>query len=136
MFKDEPGYVNPDPNLSETLRGEGPGILAWLLEGGVNCLRHGLPDIADIEDATKTYRQEKDPLSPFIEDCCNLKDGAWASRAAVWHSYQKWAAQNKQRIALSRNQFFQCLRQHGFHDANRTVEGKTVRVFTGVQLYS
>lgn len=49
---------------------EGPGILNWLVAGLEDYLESGLRIPAAIADATKSYREESDPMQVFLDQCC------------------------------------------------------------------
>ena len=57
-----------DPNLLETLKGEGSGILNVSLAGLRDCLRHGLPIPTKITAATDAYRDEQDILLRTVDE--------------------------------------------------------------------
>jgi P4 family phage/plasmid primase-like protien len=56
--------------LKDELRGELPGILNWILTGAALWLRDGLNPPDTVTAATKAYRQESNPITPFVEACC------------------------------------------------------------------
>lgn len=63
-----------DKGLRERLRGELPGIMAWLVRG---CLEwqeneRGLDPPPKVRDAVAEYRKAEDFLGEFLEDCCEL----------------------------------------------------------------
>lgn len=62
-----------DPMLVETLVNEdGPGILAWIVEGARLALTHGLDDPPQVIADTSLYASEEDALGQFVEDRCHL----------------------------------------------------------------
>lgn len=63
-----------DKGLRERLRGELPGIMAWLVRG---CLEwqeneRGLDPPPKVRDAVAEYRKAEDFLGEFLEDCCEI----------------------------------------------------------------
>lgn len=52
------------------LLAEGPGVLNWLIEGLLDYLERGLQIPTAIADATKSYREESDPMQVFLDQCC------------------------------------------------------------------
>lgn len=54
------------------LLAEGPGVLNWLIEGLLDYLESGLQIPAAIADATKSYREESDPMQVFLDKCCEV----------------------------------------------------------------
>lgn len=62
-----------DPNLSEKLRAELPGILAWAVRGCMDWqLRNSLGEPEEVTAATDNYRTEQDLLGAFIRDVCQV----------------------------------------------------------------
>ena len=64
---------NVDPKLVEKLRGEGPGILRWMIDG---CLRWqdggiALPEV--VKEATTAYFEEQDLFGQWVESFLERK---------------------------------------------------------------
>src|SRR5215213_4388400 len=57
-----------DKKLAEKLRGEMPGILAWIVQGCLAYQQDGLGEPDKVRAATLDYRSEMDVLAGFIED--------------------------------------------------------------------
>lgn len=51
---------------------EGPGILAWLVQGSVNYFRDGLDTPASVLAATEAYKNDTDTVTQFVGDRCEL----------------------------------------------------------------
>ena len=61
--------VTADPKLFETLRAEGPAILAWMVEGAAAYLRDGLGQIpGTAQAAASEYLAGEDEIGQMIED--------------------------------------------------------------------
>lgn len=54
---------------------EGPGILAWIVEGARQYFTHGLQDPDAVKAATETYAAEEDHMSRFLDECCHVGGG-------------------------------------------------------------
>lgn len=54
---------------------EGPGILAWVVNGAVDVFSGGLREPAAVMAFTETYAEEEDSLARFMGDCCHLGGG-------------------------------------------------------------
>lgn len=84
-----------DPHLTEKLKAELPGILAWAVEGCLEWQRQGLNPPRDVAAATADYQADSDPLSDFLAECCmedaNLSVGA----STVFRRYREWGEDHK-----------------------------------------
>jgi putative DNA primase/helicase len=83
-----------DKTLKDRLREEAPGILAWLVRGALAWQREGLnpPDV--VRAATEEYRHENEPLTPFLEACCVIKENARAKASDLFSAYGRWCDEN------------------------------------------
>jgi putative DNA primase/helicase len=77
--------------LTDALRAEAPGILAWAVRGCVAWQEQGLAAPAAIVDATQEYERDSDPLGPFLEEACNVESGAETGASELFKHYQEWA---------------------------------------------
>lgn len=80
-----------DPHLRERLRGEWPGIFAWMVEGCLEWQKNGLRPPAAVLDATAAYLDAEDALSAWIDDCCIREASAWTSSSELFASWKSWA---------------------------------------------
>jgi putative DNA primase/helicase len=107
-----------DPTIKARLRNpeeSGAAILAWLVEGCLAWQRQGLDVPEVVRDTTAAYRQEMDPISGFLTECCTQESKARVGKTALWAAYQDWAKPGGGR-RLGRNKFNERLRQHGFDE--------------------
>ena len=86
-----------DPQLEEHLRMEAPGILAWLVRGGLDWLKGGLQTPASVKLARDKYRQEE-AIDPFLEECCDEWDGGSAEGGALYEAYKQWCEVRSLRV--------------------------------------
>lgn len=84
-------WPEADKGLTDKLKGELPGILAWAVRGAKMWLRDGLAPPDKVLQATAGYRAEQDTMGTFIEECCVLLPQAWTSSDALYEAYQEWA---------------------------------------------
>ena len=73
-FVDNPSAENELPkvkDLREKLKGEAPGILAWLVRGYLEWQREGLNPPPIVLKATEQYRAGEDLLGKFIDAYCH-----------------------------------------------------------------
>lgn len=80
------------------LLAEGPGILNWLIEGLLDYLERGLQIPAAISDATKSYREESDPMQMFLDSCCQVtrSEAGFTSTRTLVDAFQFWIEESGQ----------------------------------------
>jgi len=76
---------------------EYPGILNWLIDGALRFIESGLPIVASVEEATKEYRSEMDPISDFIRDCVEPAPGHAETARTLYQAYVSWSMANAKR---------------------------------------
>lgn len=76
------------------LRDEGPGILAWAVEGCLEWQLNGLPVPTVVKAATDAYRHKEDTLRPFIDEWLIRKEGCQVTMKNVNVAYKMWASEN------------------------------------------
>lgn len=76
------------------LRDEGPGILAWMVEGCLDWQLNGLPVPTVVQAAAAAYRQKEDTLRPFIDEWLVAKEGGRTTMKDVNVAYKLWSAEN------------------------------------------
>ena len=88
--------ANPDPQLEQKLRDEGPGILRWLIDGCLDWQEaNGLVRPQSVLDATAEYFETQDLFSQWLEDECDAEPGnRWkveksGALFASWAEYAK-----------------------------------------------
>lgn len=102
-----------DRRLAEKLRGELPGILAWMVQGCLRWQRDGLAAPSEVIAATETYRCEMDTLSDFLAECCIQNRQAEAAAGRLYAAYRSWAEQRGEAPLAQRN-FGLALSERGF----------------------
>lgn len=113
-----------DPNLTEKLRAELPGILNWALDGCRKWQAHGLNDPKRIREATADYRSEMDVLAEFIRESCELSPNAVATAHALYKQYSSWCEDVGER-AMSKRQLGLRLQERGFKPHKGTTGTRT-----------
>lgn len=125
-----------DPNLSQKLRAELPGILAWAVAGCLEWQRAGLRPPAKVSAATAQYRAEQDLIASFLDECCIINSLATVTAGDLYKAYQGWARENgMEKQTLSNVKFSRQLTEKGFNVA-KTADGKPDRSRTGHAYYS
>jgi putative DNA primase/helicase len=99
-----------DQNLEEKLMAEREGILAWLVTGCLIWQQEGLNPSAKILECTRGYRLESDKVGTFVDECCELSEGAKIERDTLYSSWRHWC--NEAGIyPLNRNKFTRRLKE-------------------------
>jgi putative DNA primase/helicase len=122
-----------DKRLLQKLKAELPGILNWALQGCQEWQREGLCEPGKVQEATKEYREEMDPLGSFLNDCCTLSPGVQAPAADLYRAYTKWCQANGE-DPLTQHVFGRLLRDRGLTKDRSSVTGRTV--WKGISLRS
>lgn len=107
-FVDNPRRPNErqrDSQLFEKLKGEAPGILAWLVRGAYLWRTMGLNPPASVQAGTEEYRRDEDVLGRFIEDRCLEGAGQEVRAGALYKEYQDWAESNSIKNVMNGNNF-------------------------------
>ncbi|MFE3992557.1 phage/plasmid primase, P4 family [Streptomyces goshikiensis] len=81
-------------NLADILvTEEGPGIMAWLVEGARRYLAAGDKDLtgpAAVQIATTAYAETEDHTGRFFDECCSLNPDHRAEQARLYADYRTW----------------------------------------------
>jgi putative DNA primase/helicase len=122
-----------DPaNLRRKLLAERDGILAWAVNG-LRAVRdsNALETPARVTAETEAYRQEMDPIGEWIEDCCELRHGAFTSAAELRQSYEHHCYSTG-RAVLGATRFGDALKERGIMPDRPSINGKQVRGRIGI----
>ena len=96
-FVDSPTRGNEHPKdkyLTETLKQEASGILAWLVRGCLDWQKHGFKEPATVLAATEEYRREEDILGQFLTERTRVKKGAKTRAMPLYKAYTNWCEEN------------------------------------------
>jgi putative DNA primase/helicase len=99
-FVDQPVTADERPRdhqLEETLRSEASGILAWLVRGGLEWLKHGLQTPPSVMLARQQYRDEES-VDPFIAGVCIKSPGLETEAGELYAAYETWATSKGLRV--------------------------------------
>lgn len=111
-----------DKKLSEKLRSELPGILAWCVEGCLEWQREGLQAPDEVRKATGEYRSEMDVIGAFLRDECEAGRDYKASFADVYERYEEWCEEGGEKPE-TRRKFNARLKERGRFDDRRSGPG-------------
>jgi putative DNA primase/helicase len=107
-----------DPDLAEKLKTEGPGILAWMIQGCLDWQREGLSPPSIVLKATEAYLASENALGSWIDDCCDRDRDAWESTTVLFDSWKVWAEKAGEPIG-TRKDFLNNLEKQGFFEKRR-----------------
>lgn len=91
----------------------GPGILAYLVQGAVICYEQGITDSQEIQEAKASYRHEQDTVAAFIEDWCVNHTSHSITLLVLYKAYEKWADTNNA-YALGKIDFRKAVELKGY----------------------
>lgn len=85
-----------DKQLKDKLAEEYPAILQWAVEGCLLWQHEGLEMPRAVREMCKEYRREMDVISAFIEDRCEVAEGAFEKSGTLYAAYSEWCAKNNE----------------------------------------
>jgi putative DNA primase/helicase len=77
--------------LTEKLKAEWPGILAWIVAGCLKWQAEGLAVPGAVTAATAEYLNSEDAIAAWIEERCERDVIAWSGVSALFASWASWA---------------------------------------------
>jgi P4 family phage/plasmid primase-like protien len=80
-----------DSELTEKLKAEWPGILAWIVGGCLKWQSEGLAAPEAVTAATAEYLESEDAIAAWIEERCDRDLNAWSSASSLFASWAAWA---------------------------------------------
>ena len=102
-----------DKNLTHKLESEWPGILNWLIRGGLDWQQCGLCEPDEVIEATGDYRAEQHPLDLFFEECCSFDPFEITPVNELKDRYVLWCRNHGKKELLSSRKFNNELRNRG-----------------------
>ncbi len=97
---------NRDPQLTEKLRRELPGILNWAIAGAVGWCKEGLPPCAVVDQAVQEYRSEMDRVQQFLDDCTTRSESSSTQSSTLYKCYKAWCSEQGDRFPIGSTKFF------------------------------
>jgi putative DNA primase/helicase len=88
-------YDREDPDLTEKLLIELPGILNWALEGRQRLQARGKfiqPAVG--QEAMRRMEDLSAPVAAFVRDCCEVHPDGLVSKDDLWKAWAKYAEEN------------------------------------------
>ncbi len=102
---------NRDPQMTEKLRRELPGILNWAIAGAVGWCKEGLPPCAIIDEAGQEYRSEMDRVQQFLDDCTTRSESSSTQASTLYKCYKAWCSEQGDRFPVGSTKFFMELKR-------------------------
>ena len=128
--------AEPDPDLGEKLKAEAPGILSWMIAGCLEWQREGLGASRMMTEATDEYFESQDTFGTWLDERCitATDQGELVENAA--NLFVNWSmfARQRQEPAGTQTSFAARMKQRGFKNDRRRVNGKQQRVWVGIEL--
>jgi putative DNA primase/helicase len=122
QFKDD----QDDKTLPDKLKAEYPGILAWMLAGCLDWLRHGIQTPAGVINATKIYREEEDLIGNFIAQRCIIGPGNEEESTALYQAFKHYCEANGEHCP-SQMVFGNSLTERGFEKGRSPANDRIIR---------
>ncbi len=122
QFQDPEHPTGPykDKSLSDKLRGEYEGVLAWLVRGCLDWQKDGLSTPKAVRAATGKLQQDMDVLGGFLGECCVFDKSAQTTAKELYSAYCQWADTNGEK-PLSQRWFGLRLSERGNIESYRTM---------------
>ena len=121
---DHPTGPYKDKALSDKLKSEHEGILAWLVRGCLDWQKDGLSTAKAVRAATGKLQQDMDVLGGFLGECCVFERNAQSTAKELYAAYCDWAARNGEK-PLSQRWFGLRLSERGSCESFKTQFGKS-----------
>jgi putative DNA primase/helicase len=111
-----------DVTLSNKLKAEWPGILAWMIAGCVQWQKIGLAPPLAVAKATEEYLAAEDTIRQWIDERCRRDREAWTAFGVLFESWKRWAEALGEYVGTSKR-FSQKLVDQGFFAERRKERG-------------
>ncbi len=108
-----------DKELSEKLKAEWPGILAWIIRGCIDWQEEGLKPPKAVTDATQEYFKAEDHLGNWIGERCDRDPSGFESSEDLFDDWRQWAARSGLAVR-TKTKLTQNLKERGFKDGRGT----------------
>jgi len=83
-----------DRDLTAKIVKEIDGVLAWAVEGCREWIKYGLGQSEAVKQATTEYREDMDPIEPFLDECCLFNVNLRTRSSELYMAYSEWAKNN------------------------------------------
>lgn len=124
----------PDPQLSDRLEEEHPGILQWMIEGCLDWQRSRLQRPAIVDSATAEYFSDSDLFGQWLDECTDKCSPGTGTRTTVLYRAWKTYAENAGEFAGSQRSFRENMQRHGYEYRDHLPKDNSGRGYLGIQL--
>jgi putative DNA primase/helicase len=114
-----------DPELTEKLKSERPGILQWMIEGCAQWQEKGLDTPGCVTSATSEYLASQDVVRNWLDECTEKAPQVETASSKLFASWKVWCEQNGEYVGSSKV-LAQKLVDQGYR-ASHTRSGSVVR---------
>ena len=121
-----------DKDLGRKLHTELSGILNWALEGLKLWQAEGLEPPDSVTQAIELYREDVDPIRPFLDEMTTTVEGEKISATRLHSAYIQWARQHGA-DQLSQRSFGDHMGRLGYRKTRITEGTKKFTVYHGLQ---
>ncbi|GHH57783.1 putative DNA primase/helicase [Streptomyces candidus] len=132
-----------DNLADELVRNEGPGILAWLIEGSQRYLatRDPLTGPTSVRVATAAYETTEDHIGRFLKECCTRTgaDGRpnpdlRVEQKLLYETYGKWCAGEDIRPSTARAFASRIRQELGLSSPAEMIKSNVLKLYPGLAL--
>ncbi|MEQ8205707.1 MAG: phage/plasmid primase, P4 family [Woeseia sp.] len=113
---------NRDRELSEKLRREYSGILAWAVEGCLQYQAQGLNPPSAVTEATANYLEAQDVFGEWLATECETGPEHWEPSSLLFNSWKNYAEAARERVGRQA-EFRERMENAGFHKARDYARG-------------
>ncbi|USS45094.1 phage/plasmid primase, P4 family [Burkholderia glumae] len=127
--------VTKDPDRSERIMAEMPGVLAWCVRGALAYQRVGLMPTASVTAARDSYRADMDLLGDWLAECCELGPAHAATSEELWASWKHFAERRGELRFISNSRTLgRRLASRGFLQDKHLGPQRAQRGFVGIRV--
>ena len=102
-----------DTRLTEKLKAEAAGIVAWLIEGCLAWQQSGLAPPAGVRAATAEYLLDQDAVGRWVVERCEVGTSYLQKSAELYQDYTEWCGEAGE-AAHQKRKFTEELKRRGF----------------------
>lgn len=133
---DDPHVSSADRNLEAALKAEAPGILRWAVQGAALWACDGLQAPPCVQAASRSWREEADPLGDFFATRCVIADTCRVRAGDLYAAYLDFCQDQgmKDRDRMSQQAFGRRIAARFDKKARAVVDGKQGPAYFGIGL--